>query len=147
VSHLWAARSVILLFCLRETAENKRICKIWGFYGGDYEECRIWGFHSGDYEECGLLVYKNPLRTSQETHDVFATEPIRLMLCKTWGFTAGTMKNAVFCYIKNPVLTSQETHDVSASEPRRLMLCKIWGFHGGNYEEFRLLGCDAVWLL
>jgi hypothetical protein len=24
---------------------------------------------------------------------------------------------------------------------------KIWGFHGGNYEEFRLLGCYAVWLL
>jgi hypothetical protein len=27
------------------------------------------------------------------------------------------------------------------------MLCKICGFHGGDYEEYRLLGCDAVWLL
>jgi hypothetical protein len=26
-------------------------------------------------------------------------------------------------------------------------LCKIWGFHGGDYEEWRLLGCYAVWLL
>jgi hypothetical protein len=25
--------------------------------------------------------------------------------------------------------------------------CTIWGFHGGGYEERRLLGCDAVWLL
>jgi hypothetical protein len=24
---------------------------------------------------------------------------------------------------------------------------KIRGFHGGNYEEYHLLGCDAVWLL
>jgi hypothetical protein len=26
-------------------------------------------------------------------------------------------------------------------------ICNISGFHGGNYEEWRLLGCYAVWLL
>jgi hypothetical protein len=26
-------------------------------------------------------------------------------------------------------------------------LCKIWGFHDGDYEEWRLLGRYAVWLL
>jgi hypothetical protein len=45
---------------------------------------------------------------------------------------------------KNPVHTSQETHYLSATESNQLMLCKIWGFHGGDYEECRLLGCDAV---
>jgi hypothetical protein len=35
----------------------------------------------GDYEEWHLLGYKNPVRTSQETHYVSATEPSRLMLC------------------------------------------------------------------
>jgi hypothetical protein len=25
--------------------------------------------------------------------------------------------------------------------------CKIWAFHGGDYEEWRLLGCYAEWLL
>jgi hypothetical protein len=25
--------------------------------------------------------------------------------------------------------------------------CKIWGFHCGDYEEWHLLGCYAVWLL
>jgi hypothetical protein len=25
--------------------------------------------------------------------------------------------------------------------------CKIWGFHGGDFEEWCLLGCYAVWLL
>jgi hypothetical protein len=29
----------------------------------------------------------------------------------------------------------------------RALLCKILGFHGGDYEEFRLLGCYALWLL
>jgi hypothetical protein len=28
-----------------------------------------------------------------------------------------------------------------------LFLCKVWGFNGGDYEEWRLLGCYAVWLL
>jgi hypothetical protein len=27
------------------------------------------------------------------------------------------------------------------------VLCKIWGFHSGDYEEWHLLGCYAVWLL
>jgi hypothetical protein len=29
----------------------------------------------------------------------------------------------------------------------RCVICKIWGFHGGDYEEWCLLGCYAVWLL
>jgi hypothetical protein len=62
--------------------------------------CKIWGFHGGDYEECHLLGYKNPVRTSQETNYVSATETSQLMLCKIEVFTAVTMKNAVFWDIK-----------------------------------------------
>jgi hypothetical protein len=51
--------------------------------------CKIWAFHSGDYEECRLLVYKNPVRTSQKAHYVSATEPSRLMLCKIRGSHGG----------------------------------------------------------
>jgi hypothetical protein len=29
----------------------------------------------------------------------------------------------------------------------KLLFCKILGFHGGDYEEWCLLGCYAVWLL
>jgi hypothetical protein len=43
---------------------------------------KITGFHGSDYEECRLLGYKNPVRTSKETHHVSATEPCQLMLCK-----------------------------------------------------------------
>jgi hypothetical protein len=49
----------------------------------------IRGFHGCDYEECRILGYKNPVRTSQETHYVSATEPSRLMLCKIRGFRGG----------------------------------------------------------
>jgi hypothetical protein len=57
------------------------------------------------------------------------------------------MKNAVFWDIKTPVRTSRENYYVSAAELSQLILCKICGFHGGDYEECRLLGCYAVWLL
>jgi hypothetical protein len=43
---------------------------------------RMSRLHGGDYEECRPLEYKNPLRTSQETHYVSATEPSRSMLWK-----------------------------------------------------------------
>jgi hypothetical protein len=39
-------------------------------------------FVSRDYEECRLLGYKNPVRTSQETHYISTTESSQLMLCK-----------------------------------------------------------------
>jgi hypothetical protein len=48
---------------------------------------------------------------------------------------------------KNLVRTSKKTHYVSATEPSHLMLCKIEGFHGGDFEECRLLGSWAVWIL
>jgi hypothetical protein len=51
--------------------------------------CKISGFHGGDYEECRLLGYKTPVRTSQETHYVSATEHSQLMLCKIWDFHGG----------------------------------------------------------
>jgi hypothetical protein len=59
-------------------------------------------------------------------------------------FTAVTMKNGVFWDIATKFVPHRR-HYVSATESSRLMLCKIWVFHGGDYEERRLLGCDAVW--
>jgi hypothetical protein len=106
---------------------------------------KIWGLRGGDYEEC-LLGYKNPVRTSQETHYVSTTEHSRLMLCKIWGFHGGDYEECLLGY-KNSVRTSQKTHHVSATESSGLMLCKIWGSHGGEYEECRLLGCYAGWVV
>jgi hypothetical protein len=48
--------------------------------------CNIWGSEVGGYEECRLLKYRNPVRTSQEKHYIFATDSSRLMLCKIWSF-------------------------------------------------------------
>jgi hypothetical protein len=56
------------------------------------------------------------------------------------------MKNIVFWDIKTQFVPHRK-HHVSATESGRLMLCKILSFHGGDYEECRLLGCYAVWLL
>jgi hypothetical protein len=44
-------------------------------------QCKILGFHGGDYEEWRLLGYKTPVRTSQETHYVYArgAQPVNFM--------------------------------------------------------------------
>jgi hypothetical protein len=101
---------------------------------------KICGFHDSDYEECRLLGYKNPGRTSQETHYVSATESSQIMLCRIWGFHGGDYEECRLLAYKNPVRTSQETHYFSTTESSQLMLCRIWGFHGGDYEECRLTG-------
>jgi hypothetical protein len=77
-------------------------------------------------EECRLLGYKNPVRTSQETHYVSATESSQLMLCNIWGFHGVEYEECRLLGYKNPVRTSQETHYVSATESSQLMLCNIW---------------------
>jgi hypothetical protein len=104
------------------------------------QQNKIWGIHGGGYKECRLRGYKNPVRTSQETHYVFAAEPSQLMLCEIWGFRGGDYKEWRLRGYKNPVPTLQETRYVSATEPSQLMLCEIWGFHGGDYKECRLRG-------
>jgi hypothetical protein len=109
--------------------------------------CKIWGFHGIDYEEWRPLGYKNPVRTSQETHYVSTTESSQLMLCKIWGFHGSHYEECRLLRYKTPVRTSQETHYVSATESSQLILWKIWGFHGSEYEEWRLLGCYVMWLL
>jgi hypothetical protein len=92
----------------------------------DFHKTRkILGFHGGDYEECRLLAYKTPVRTSQETHYVSATESSQLMLCKVWSFHGGDYEQFRLLGYKTPVRTSQETYYVSATESNQLALCKI----------------------
>jgi hypothetical protein len=122
--------------------ELSNLCHTW--------ECPVWDTSTWEreenkWEECRLLGYKNPVRTSQETHYVSAIEYSQLMLCKIWLFHGRYYEEWRPLEYTNPVRTSQETHYVSTAESSHLMLWKIWSFHGGDYEECRLLG--RVWLL
>jgi hypothetical protein len=85
----------------------------------------IVDFYGSDYEECRLLGYRNPDRTSQETHYFSATESSQLMLCKIGGFHGDDYEECRILGYKIPVRTSQEIHYVSATDLSRLMLCKI----------------------
>jgi hypothetical protein len=109
--------------------------------------CKIWGFQGSDYEECRLLGFKHPVRTSQETHYVSATQSSQLMLCKMWRFHGSDYEECRLLGYKNPVRTSQETHYVSTTGLSRPMPWKIWGCRGGDYGECRLLRCYAVYLV
>jgi hypothetical protein len=68
---------------------NTEICVVIGIYSQfslkQLDGGKIWSFHCSNYED----IYKNPDRTSEETHYVSATEPSQLMLCKVWGFRDG----------------------------------------------------------
>jgi hypothetical protein len=79
--------------------------------------CKMWGFHCGDYEECSLLGYKNPVRTSHETHYFTPIEPTRLMLCNIRSFPSGDCEGRRLLWYNTPFHTSHETHYVSASKP------------------------------
>jgi hypothetical protein len=80
---------------------------------------------NASFDEWRLLEYKNPVRTSQETHYFSTTESSQLMLCKIWDFHGSDYEECRLLEYKNPVRTSQETHYVSATESSQLMLCKI----------------------
>jgi hypothetical protein len=54
------------------------------------------------------------------------------------------MRNTVFWDIKHHF--GPHRRHISATDPSRLMLCKVSSFHGEDYEEYRLLGREAVWL-
>jgi hypothetical protein len=120
--------SVIRHCSVSHSVNQKWICKIWDFRGGDYEHCRLMG-------------YENPFRTSQDTYYFSATESSRLMLCKISDFHGGDYEECRLLGYKNPVRTSQDTYYCSPAESSRVMLCKISDFHGGDYEECHLLGC------
>jgi hypothetical protein len=61
-------------------------------------------------EECRLLGHKNPVRTTQKTYYISATEASRLMQCKIRIFHRGDYEECHLMGYKNPVRTSQETH-------------------------------------
>jgi hypothetical protein len=54
------------------------------------------------------------------------------------------MKNVVFWDIKSQFVLHRRHITSPLQIPAGLMLCKVCGFHGGDYDECRLLGCDAV---
>jgi hypothetical protein len=85
--------------------------------GSAVRVCQIWGFHGSDYEECHLLGYKNPVRTSQETHYVSTTESSQLMLCKIWGFHDNDYEEwrLLGCYAVWLVLRTEVSEELSAS--------------------------------
>jgi hypothetical protein len=106
--------------------------------------CMIWCLHGGDYEECRLLGYTNPVRTSQETHYSFATEPSRLILYKIWDFhsddfeeyrllrykaqfishriyiTSPLQSPASYCYVRFDVFTAVNMKNPSSDILRRV---------------------------
>jgi hypothetical protein len=86
-------------------------------------QCKI-SCHGRNYEECRLLGCRNPVRTSQETHYVSATESSPLMQCNISVFHGVDYEESRLLGYRNPVRTPQETLRFHYSA-QRLMLYKI----------------------
>jgi hypothetical protein len=52
-----------------------------------------------------------------------------------------------YCPVRLTSVVSKQMERFLASYLKEIWDKKIWGFHGGDYEEWCLLGCYAVWLL
>jgi hypothetical protein len=66
---------------------------------------KLCGFHGSGCEECRLLGYKMPVRTSQETHYISATELSQLILCKLCGCHGSDYEECRLLGYKIPVRT------------------------------------------
>jgi hypothetical protein len=51
------------------------------------------------------------------------------------------------CYKRSDIDRLAKSIQFQRYESKSELICKIRGFHGGDYEEWCLLGCYAVWLL
>jgi hypothetical protein len=110
------------LTSIRVTPFLNVLCNVWvssnakimGMWPSRFFFVKIWGFHGGDYEyeECCLLGYKNPVRTSQETHYVSATESNRLILCRISVFHGGTYGESRFLGCDSVALVRTDVSEV-----------------------------------
>jgi hypothetical protein len=66
---------------------------------------------------------------------------MRQRICYLWTAESLALNEGVVSY------NSLTEIDVPLELAMLTTMCKILGFHGGDYEEWCLLGCYAVWLL
>jgi hypothetical protein len=71
--------------------------------------------------------------------------PKRRFLQESRGITS--QKTASWYWPPWKLQILHSTNQLRSVAERQCVSCKIWGFHGGDYEEWCLLGCYAVWLL
>jgi hypothetical protein len=106
-------------------------CLLWEPYGA--HKYTVW-------TECGDFLYKNPVRTSQETHYVSATKPNRLMLLgervavyfETYKYTMWAECRALVCWSRRYIyfslcLYGLEIKENSAVECRSLCVDRLAG--------------------
>jgi hypothetical protein len=82
-----------------------------------------------------------------------ATYRAHLILLSVIEFTLREEKksrcSSLCSFLHPPISSSHFGQNILLSTlfSNTLSICKLWGFHGGDYEECRLIGCYALWLL
>jgi hypothetical protein len=95
---------------------------------------------------CGVLAQAN-LRAVYNVAlcQLFLSSPATILASKftdTNRLMKKLMKVKVYLF-----MAPDKNRAIILSLFRLTVMYKVWGFHGGDYEEWCLLGCYAVWLL
>jgi hypothetical protein len=122
---------------------------------------RLWGLSVWHMPQCiplkfnwGILGTRSPylqgIRTNREGNSVRAGGYVHfaLLSCSVCAYSS-VLKMEVICFSENATIFNGLHGAISQNIKffKTKELDKIWGFHGGDHEEWRLLGCYAMWLL
>jgi hypothetical protein len=128
----------VALYCIWQKRSNN--CRYWSIF-----PLSLLGLHF--WAECIMLIIeyillKTGCRYYWESNDMPGVSPKEL---------SDTLKTAdvvnIYCWSKIFCKTTLWTVQKTKHEARTKFSCKIWSSHVGDYEGWRILRCDDVWLL
>jgi hypothetical protein len=109
----------------------------------------------------GSAVFRAQQMSAAYCNDVTRLAGFFVMSIAGLHWHVAVIRNAQACRIvrrlKQDLIT---VHSLADSQTFELLILRnfegnenvahsrfeVWGLHGGDYEQYRLLGCDAVWL-
>jgi hypothetical protein len=100
-------------------------------------------FGGGAMRACISRFANILLPSAVETKEAVQQDNFVFITCNVW------MDNGLEGTDYNDVVITLNTQALETPWPnfKRVINCNVWVFHGGDYEEWHLLGCYAVWLL
>jgi hypothetical protein len=124
----------------RDKYSIKRGGSLWQTWTVRLQSCDLWSHSSVDMYQCVCRTY-------------LPNYSLHAYICGrfTWSISLDSeihmCSQYSFIHKSKWTKTGASTERSVSSYINSIPVCKIWGFQGGDYEEWHLLGCYAMWLL